>query len=489
MKLHSLIVFGIQLLFFVTLSFNRLIAGDEGFYLIAAKEVMYGALPYLDFFYPQMPFLPFMYGGWMELFGASWRNARLLAALLSAALGCLLFIRVVSLYGIRWGYVAVLLFFTSQFVFPWYVIAKTYSLSTLLLFAAYVLFVSRLPLAPVLQFALAGFFYGLAVNTRLFFCTTLIVFALSCIRLPRGQRGMALISFLSGAGITFIPDLYFMAVGFDSFWFSNMGYHLLRSNFSTSRSLRQKRTIFFAITGMRETAKFTALQFPMTLVMGCLGFLGMIFRRQQVDLASYIALVLIATSFLPKPAYVQYFCVTLPFLLLGAVWLLREMTRSCGAFRIGNSLILIGMAIQYFKVVPADIIKYTSSGEGVLGLLVPKGAKTLPAMEQIADAINEVTAPGDRVLTTWPGVLVDSHARPYRGLENHFGLKSGHKVPASDREHLHIMSKNDLWRTLQRGDAETVVLDQKAFKGQYREALKKYELVNATKYYVVLQRS
>lgn len=489
MKLHFVIAFGIQLAFFIPLSLNRIIAGDEGFYLIAAREVTYGALPYLDFFYPQMPFLPFVYGGWMEVFGASWKSARIFAALMSAAIGWLLFLRVATLYGIRWGYLSLCLFSTSQFVFPWYLIAKSYSLSTLLLFGSYVVFVNRLSMPTKLQYALAGLLLGLAVNTRLYFGATLIVFGLSCIRLPRGERGTALFSFFTGTGVTFIPDIYFLLVAFDSFWFSNIGYHLLRSSLSLARSFRQKRTILLTIIGARSTSKFTGVQFPMVMVLSHLGMLGMFFRKQEVDLALYIALVLIFTSFVPTPSYVQYFCVVLPFLLLGLVWLLREMMRTRGMLRVANVVICVGLAIQYFGVVPADVYKYTVSGRGVLSLLTPKEAKSLPAMRRIADAINEVTDPGDRVLTTWPGVLVGSHARPYRGLENHFGLKSGHKVPASERERLHIMSKNDLWRTLKRGDAETVVLDRKAFKGQYREALTKYELVNATKYYVVLQRS
>lgn len=489
MRLHFIVLTIIQLLFFAPLSLNRIIAGDEGFYLIAAKEVTHGALPYIDFFYPQMPLLPFAYGAWMKLVGSNWRNARLLSAVLTALLGSLLFLRVTHLHSKRWGYFSVVLFVGSQLVFPWYVTAKTYALSTLLLFGAYLLFVTPSWATPGARYFGAGVLFGLAVNTRLYFCSTLLVFFASWLRFPRSVRRSAALAFLTGGLLTALAPLYFMIMAFDSFWFCNMGYHLLRSNLSWPRRIRQKFTILKTITGFRGTAKFTGLQFPFTLLMAAMGLLGMNLKEKRVDMALYLAIVLFMVSFAPTPAYVQYFCVSLPFLLIGVVWMVRESLAVTGTARFMGLAVCVWFGCRYCEPISADLHKYTQSGRGVLSILGPKESKILPAMRRIANAINEVTQPGDRVLTTWPGVLVGSHARPYRGLENHFGLKSGHKIPASERERLHIMSKNDLWKTLKRGDAETVVLDRKAFKGQYREALTKYELVNATKYYVVLQRS
>src|SRR5437016_4568472 len=44
----------------------RLVDGDEGFYLLAAKSVYHGKVLYRDFFYTQMPLLPYVYGLWMK---------------------------------------------------------------------------------------------------------------------------------------------------------------------------------------------------------------------------------------------------------------------------------------------------------------------------------------------------------------------------------------------------------------------------------------
>jgi F0F1-type ATP synthase assembly protein I len=244
----------------------------------------------------------------------------------------------------------------------------------------------------------------------------------------------ALFSFLLGGGLTVLPDVYFMAMAFDSFWFSNMGYHMLRSNFSLAHSLKQKHTIFKTIIGWRSTSKFTGLQYPLVLIVGLLAPVLMWKRGKQVDLAFYIVLVLILTSLLPSPSYVQYFCVTVPFLLLGVVWALREIVRLRGSIRMLTGAICICSLFHYFRVVPLDVHKYTVSGRGVLSFLGPKESKTLSAMRRVASAVDSVTEPGDRVLTMWPGVLVGSHARPYRRLENHFGLKEGHKVLKAHRE-------------------------------------------------------
>jgi hypothetical protein len=489
MKWHVILIVILQLLFLVPLAFNRIIAGDEGFYLIAAKEVSQGALPYIDFFYPQMPLLPFVYGSWMEVFGASWKSARLLSALLTSLLGGLLFLRLSDLYSKRWGYIGVGLFAGSQFVFPWYITAKTYALSTLLLFASYLLFVTRIHVAPAVKYSFVGFMFGLAVNTRLFFCSVLLVFIIACFRLPRTLRVTALFSFLVGGGLTVLPDLYFMAMAFDSFWFSNMGYHMLRSNYSWARNVKQKSTILKTIIGWRSTSKFTGLQYPLVLIVGLLAPVLMWKRGKQIDLAFYIVLVLILTSFLPSPSYVQYFCVTVPFLVLGVVWSLREIVRLRGSIRLVAGALCGCFLFHYFRVVPLDVHKYTVSGRGVLSVLGPKESKTLSAMKRVASAVDSVTEPGDRVLTMWPGVLVGSHARPYRRLENHFALKKGHKVPKAQREKLHVMSRDDVWHLLMNKEPETVVLERRALEKQYQAILKNYEVVKKTMYYAVLQRS
>ena len=53
---------------------ERLIARDEGFYTYAAQLILEGKHPYIDFFYPQMPLLPYLYATSGALFGTEKRT-------------------------------------------------------------------------------------------------------------------------------------------------------------------------------------------------------------------------------------------------------------------------------------------------------------------------------------------------------------------------------------------------------------------------------
>lgn len=59
--------------------------GDEGFHLLAAQLINAGKKPYIDFFYQHTPLCAYLNGGWMRVFGESWRSAHALAALLTGA--------------------------------------------------------------------------------------------------------------------------------------------------------------------------------------------------------------------------------------------------------------------------------------------------------------------------------------------------------------------------------------------------------------------
>ena len=69
----------------------RVVDLDEGFYLVSSKLAAGGQVPYLDFFFHQSPLVPFVYGAWLKVFGATWASARGLSALMAAAAGCIVF--------------------------------------------------------------------------------------------------------------------------------------------------------------------------------------------------------------------------------------------------------------------------------------------------------------------------------------------------------------------------------------------------------------
>ncbi len=56
----------------------RPLDGDEGYYAAAARLVTEGQTPYVDFFYPQMPLVPYAYAPFYKLVGSTLAKTRLL---------------------------------------------------------------------------------------------------------------------------------------------------------------------------------------------------------------------------------------------------------------------------------------------------------------------------------------------------------------------------------------------------------------------------
>ncbi len=202
-KLLFLPVFLLQAGFFWFVSQHRLIDADEGYYALAARLVLQHKTPYLDFFFPQAPLLPYVYAGWLKLAGISWFSVRTFSALLTAILGGLMYSFVCRETG-RWaaGIAAVVLFASSSLVFAWFPLVKTFALATLCLFLAYVILTRPSASSPGWLLAVAGLFFGLSVDTRSYVVGIAPVF-LWWIWRENSRRAGRLLWFLGGfaAGI------------------------------------------------------------------------------------------------------------------------------------------------------------------------------------------------------------------------------------------------------------------------------------------------
>ena len=155
---------GAQALVFGPLVAFRFLDGDEGVYAYASRLALHGYVPYRDFFYEQMPLLPYVYGAWIGVFGESWYAARSLSALAATAIGALLYLHVERRAGWWPAVAATCLYALSGLVFGYFTIVKTFALASLFLFGAYVLVETRRP-----RWLAAGALLGLAVDTRLVF--------------------------------------------------------------------------------------------------------------------------------------------------------------------------------------------------------------------------------------------------------------------------------------------------------------------------------
>jgi Dolichyl-phosphate-mannose-protein mannosyltransferase len=173
----------LQAAFLVPIGLIQPVNGDEGFYAMAAKLVAHGHMVYVDFWYQQAPLLPYVYGAWLRVFGQSWYSLRLLSCLLAIVLGTLLYRHVSIRSSSRWlGGIAVLSYASAPTVLTWFVLIKTYALSSLLLFVGYLFVgdcdcdrVDRDPARDRWRWAYAGLFAGLAADVRFVVAPAMLV--------------------------------------------------------------------------------------------------------------------------------------------------------------------------------------------------------------------------------------------------------------------------------------------------------------------------
>ncbi|RMD85154.1 MAG: hypothetical protein D6808_05800 [Candidatus Dadabacteria bacterium] len=457
-----------SLWWFVFLSQRRLIAGDEGFYLMASKLTLEGKTPYLDFFYPQMPLLPYIYGLFMKAFGVGWGEGRFFSALLSSVLCLLIFYRCRSASSLIGGFFGAFLFAFSAMVFPWFVTVKTYPLSVFFLFVSYLLMCSAKKGA--VWSLLAGVSLGCSVSTRLFFCVLVPLFGWY-IFTKKGRRGFWW--FVLGNALALVPATVLALKDWESFWFCNLGYHLIRSDIGFWDSLRSKGTIAKIIFGIRGTRKFCGIHFAVLLVLSFGYFLYSRLKKIEIDPSFLIMLFLLIVSFLPVPSYVQYFSVLSPFAVICTVLILRDLWRGKG--KIAVVLIVLVLGYEYSVSLISDVERYTKTGEGVIGIRGREEAKnkTLASLREISRAVDGVLRGGETVISIWPGYIVSSKkAKPYPGTENHFALKSAHKVNKDRWRRFHLISYEAVGSAIRERKVRVVVMSAKAYERRYREDLK-----------------
>ncbi len=438
-------IFLLQACFFLFVSQHRLIDGDEGFYLLASRLVMQHKAPYLDFFYTQAPLLPYVYGLWFKFAGISWTSARVFSALLTAVLGGLIYEHVCRETD-KWlaGLSAVVLFASSSLVFAWFPIVKTFPLATPFLFFTYVILARLRPSSSIWWLAGAGFAFGISVDTRSYVVGVLPVLAWWTFRQSHSQRFARLLWFAVGFIVGIVPSLILFFASPDAYLFNNLGYHALRSKAGLIGLWQDKLMVLLATFGGR----FTGFQFSV-LTLTCVAMLVVRrFRRDSSLLAFLIALILGAVSLLPTPASMQYFSMIMPFLIVAAVSMVGDYLGSLHShreLRIARAA-CAALMIAYMAFAIPSFRKYLFTGDGVPGLENWADAPnwTVKQVNNVSEAIDQLAAPGEKVVSFWPGYLFTSRAEPYPGFENDFGMFVAGRLEPQKRRKYHLVSNVEI---------------------------------------------
>lgn len=467
-KLHTTAAFFAVLAVMIPFVSYRLIAGDEGFYVLAAKLVSEGRTLYLDFFYPQMPLVPWVYGAWMKVFGTTWDSARILSAILTSALGAILFSYLLR-YGRAWAWLGLLLFVSNTLIFAWYTTVKTFTLSTLLLFGSYYFLEPGSKLNNTLKLILAGLLFGLAVETRLFFAGLYPIFIFIIFQRgdPLEGRLKQLIIFSFSAAFALLPTFHLMLNDYAVFEFNNLGYHLIRSGKDAASALQAKWTITKTVLALRASYQIDGIQFALLLLFGFLAEVRSWLMTRQTSGAFLIALGLFGLNLIPTPTYVQYFCTLIPFLIIGTIDTLRR----------SPVLLILPSIFAYLFFVQSDLTKYMKTGVGVLGISAGEAENKTPiALSIIGTKISNSLPNNEPLLAEWPGFLVDSHALPWPKLENHFGWKVAHKIGRTNQEKMKIMPREDIAKLIKKSEPRFVLLERKSFDKNYSNLMANYNL-------------
>jgi Dolichyl-phosphate-mannose-protein mannosyltransferase len=397
---------------FVPLAAFRFVDGDEGVYAYAARLVRHGRLPYRDFFYEQMPLLPFVYGGWTAIWGDSWYAVRGLSVVFALAAGGLVYAHVAARHGRGLGLVTLALYALSGLVLGYFTIVKTFALATLLLLGALIAVEGR----SRSRWLLAGLLAGLAVDTRLVFAAAVPALAVAARRrLP---------PFLGGLALGLVPSFVLLALAPHQFVFDNLRYHGEKTAHGLVGDPGQKARTAANLVGFGQTDHAVGLQFALLLILTAV---ALWLLRRRVPLAAGVGALLGLACFLPTPTYVQYFCVVVPFMALTVA---EAAAGRRAALALGAMLVPYAAAAGFAFAHDVE----TSP------LLEPSVA----SVNRVSDAIERRSHPGERVLASWPGYLFPTHAEAFPGYTNHFAPAVAAHVSEAEARRVHVVSDAQL---------------------------------------------
>ena len=455
-RARPVVVYGLLAIFmavvFVPMALFRLADDDEGTYLLVSRLVSHGQIPFHDFFYPQMFLLPYVYGAWMKLVGYSWYGARLLSVIFAIVLGLFLFRQVVGLTGARaWGILAAVLFTFTSLVFGWYPLVKTLVLPTLLLFAAYAV----LSTTSRWRWAASGLLIGLAADCRIYVIAAVPAFMLELYLTERedSKRGLQqLAAFGIGLLLALLPNELFFLIEPNTFLFNIVGNQMIRSDFGFFDGMAQKLNTVEQLLGINSADGAISVQFLILFLLNLASWISDARARARPSLASTIAVSLMLVSLVPTPAYTQYFCIPLPFLVVTAVIFLAKLAHESSSARLRH--VLASLTVLYLLVSPFDLYRYTLASE-----LDPGSNLRLTTIRGVSRAIDrEVQPERPFAISLWPGYLVETKASILPGLENQFALMFSRKVTPREAEQFKLMSPPALVGHFQRHSVDVIVV-------------------------------
>lgn len=440
--------------FLILMSHYRYIDGDEGHFIFAGRLVLEGKAPYQDFFYQQMPLMPYIYAAWFWLTGVSWYGARLLNALFGTFSVLLLGWCVYKELHKKYAALAAMLLCTANMVvFVWFSPVKVHSPSFFLLIAAYALW----SFAPERQRnsirLLAGLLIAFSLNIRLMMLVVIPAFYLDLWLTKHNgpQKWTQALYFTLGLALGCCFDYYFLATSPVNFFFDNIGYHAIRTNSGLIANFHQKLEIFKELIGLDLKRGLASFQ-QLCLTAGSCAYFILMLSKKRITLSMSILVLLTTVNLLPTPTFLQYFSVTIPFMILQSVAFVTLVWPRLQQVSVRVSTGLLVCGLLYLAAVPGSFQEFTFAAPA-------NGEKTIPNMKATAQYIDSINPLHRPFLADWPGYYIATKSPCFPGMENNFGLEAAKSVSPEFGKKCKLFHPNELAYELKQDDLLVVVRD------------------------------
>jgi hypothetical protein len=395
---------------------RRGVNADEGFYLLAGWRVLGGQRPYADFFFPQMPYLPYLEAVVLSVSGASLWAGRAINVGAASVLGALMALAGAQRSGrLAVGVLVAAAYAANGLLLTYLTVAKTYGVADLMLIAAFLLVAP--PQRGVTRALAAGACAGIAIGTRL---PSVAVFAVLLVWTAWGGVRTA-VAFCLGAAVALLPCLWVASQDPRGFWFGNVEFHALRRELSG----------LVPILAQKATVGAKCVLLPQNLLLWILAAAGVSLRPRQSVLPGVCGLALAAGYLAATPTYLEYMVQVIPFLLLAGIPAFAVLLQRRALAALAAGLYAAGLLLAR-RDAPDDTLR----GE-------KNHLWALDTVHRVSNFVRERSDPGDRILSWWEGYPFLAQREGFVGV-GFWESNMAKKLAPDLRRRFHVLDHDEI---------------------------------------------
>ncbi len=451
----------------------RIIDADEGFYLSAGSLLAEGFQPYIDFFFPQMPYVVPVLAPLNDLGLSGLFIARALGFLFHLLLGVLVYFfsgYIFSEKPFRLG--MLFLFLLCGPLLTYNSLAKPYFFSNLFAAGSFVLLAISLRRTEINYKIVFGIFalLAVAINFRLIFVVFVALYFFICYfyyrRLPGFNFSYYLLAFLGGLIVPSAYSIYLLVGDPGRFLFNAIGYHMLRGGAPEfGQMMIHKLEVIGKLLIQPHYLLPLALAFWSQMILNSRKYAREFdnWHRAVSQLALVIAAFLFVAYMIPYPVNVHYYHQSLLFVLISSFPAVKILSQKTAAIKSAFLSFYLVTFIIYPLIYIFDIRDRFQDYD-------------IDHVRRVTEMIRANSEQDDTVLSEWVGYNVFAQ-RPqvegegFSGFQYDFGTAL---IPYSRYRILTDDLVNDLLRN---GDPHLVIINNYVIPAWEKELEKNYDIL------------